>query len=211
MLNQTKRWVLAGLLLVSIDALASGSTSLVDLQHDWAHVQYELEGDAQIEAFEALIKVANRSVQETPDSPEIAIWAAIIKSSYAGKASMLRAGGLVKEARKHLEWVVNKAPETMDGSALTSLGALYYQVPGWPLSFGNKKEARKYLEKALTLNPDGIDSNYFYGDFLAQQGETDEALKVLKKAKAAASRPGRPVADEGRHQEIDALIKKLES
>ena len=54
----------------------------------------------------------------------------------------------------------------LDGSAYTSLGTLYYKVPGFPIGFGDHKKARQLLEAALKVNPDGIDSNYFYGEYL---------------------------------------------
>jgi len=84
----------------------------------------------------------------------------------------------------------------LEGSAYTSLGALYYQVPGWPLAFGNKKQAEKLLLQALEINPDGIDSNYFWGDYLVQQKRSAEARSALLKAQGAPTRPrartGRP-------------------
>jgi hypothetical protein len=65
------------------------------------------------------------------------------------------------------------------------------------------------LEKALALNPDGIDSNYFYGDFLARQGDREGARRALDKALKAPPRPGRALADEGRRKEIEALLAGL--
>ena len=53
---------------------------------------------------------------------------------------------------------------------ITSLGTLYYKVPGWPIGFGSDKKAREYLAKALDLNPTGIDPNYFMGEFLFDAG-----------------------------------------
>ncbi len=55
----------------------------------------------------------------------------------------------------------------------------------------------------------GIDSNYFYGDYLAAQGKKQEAKVYLDKALKAAPRPGREVADAGRRNEIQALQQKL--
>ena len=97
----------------------------------------------------------------------------------------------------------------LNGSAYTSLGALYYQVPGWHIAFGNNKKARKYLMKAVSVNPNGIDSNYFYGDFLIQEKEFREASKVLRKALTAKARPGREIADKGRRQEINSLLENM--
>ena len=82
-------------------------------------------------------------------------------------------------------------------------------MPGWPLSFGDDDVAAKMLKKALTINPNGIDSNYFYADYLAEQDDYKQAKNFLLKAKAAPARPHRPIADEGRQREIAALLKTV--
>ncbi len=64
------------------------------------------------------------------------------------------------------------------------------------------------MKQALELNPDGIDSNYFYGDFLLEEDRYDEALPFLQKALEAAPRPGRELADAGRKQEIKQHLPK---
>ncbi|WP_434339991.1 hypothetical protein [Motilimonas cestriensis] len=61
----------------------------------------------------------------------------------------------------------------------------------------------------MQLNPNGIDSNFFYGDFLIQQKKKQEAKKVLQQALKAAPRPGREVADKGRKDEIYRLLVTL--
>ena len=116
---------------------------------------------------------------------------------------------LVKESKALLEKVIDSAPKTLDGSAYTSLGSLYYKVPGWPIGFGDDEVAEKMLKKALEINPDGIDPNYFYGDFLAEDGRRSEAIKYLTKAQQAAPRPDRPIADQGRQQEIAQRLESL--
>ena len=39
------------------------------------------------------------------------------------------------------------------GGPARNLGQLYYQAPGWPLSVGNKRKARQWLEMAVSLEP----------------------------------------------------------
>jgi Tfp pilus assembly protein PilF len=71
------------------------------------------------------------------------------------------------------------------------------------------KKARTYLQKALKINPDGIDSNFFYGDFLIEQNDKAQAKTVLQHALAAKNRPGRELADKGRRAEIETLLSTL--
>jgi Tfp pilus assembly protein PilF len=115
----------------------------------------------------------------------------------------------VKAAKGHLEAAMDIDDMALQGSAYTSLGALYYQVPGWPVGFGSDKKAQKMLDKAGTINPDGLDSNYFYGDFLVQQKKYNAARERLNKAMAATVRPGRELAEAGRRAEIVALLETI--
>ena len=100
-------------------------------------------------------------------------------------------------------------PKTLDGSIYTSFGSLYFKVPGWPISFGDKKKARKMLIKATTMNPTGIDPNYFYAEFLYEEDEYQLAKKYIEIAAKAPSRKSRPIADAGRRAEIKILLKKI--
>ena len=185
---------------------AAFDTELLSIQQAWARVSYETPATAAREqAFEQLEKRAERFTQQNPGRAEALIWEAIVESSYAGAKGGLGALGLCKEARGNLEAAMKIDPNALDGSAYTSLGTLYYKVPGFPLGFGDHDKARKLLRKALEINPDGIDPNYFYGEFLYEQGEYAQALQYLDKAAKAPPRPGRESADKGRRAEIATL------
>ena len=152
---------------------------------------------------------AEKFTQQNPGRAEALIWEAIIESSYAGAKGGLGALGLAKEARGNLEAALKINPNALDGSAYTSLGTLYYKVPGFPVGFGDHDKARKLLKKAVEINPNGIDPNYFYAEFLYEEGEYAQALQYLDKAAKASPRPGRESADKGRRAEIAALTAKV--
>ena len=191
---------------------AAFNAELLSIQQAWAKVNYETPaGDARKEAFDALEKRAEAFTKQNPGRAEALIWEGIIESSYAGAKGGLGALSLAKEARGNLEAALKINPNALDGSAYTSLGTLYYRVPGFPLGFGDHDKARELLKKALALNPNGIDPNYFYADFLYEQGEYAQALQYLDKAAKAPPRPGREVADKGRHAEIAALQAKVKA
>lgn len=200
--------VLAGIMAMPLWA-QDMQAELAQIQQRWAQIQYQLPEDDKEKAFEALAKEAETFVADYPGRAEPLIWQGIVLSTYAGAKGGLGALGLVKEARASLEAALKIAPEALDGSAYTSLGSLYYQVPGWPLGFGDDEMARKYLQKSLAINPDGIDANYFFGDFLAEQDEPQRARVYLEKVLAAPPRPGREVADAGRRAEAELLLDDL--
>jgi len=187
-------------------------TELLALQEAWAHVNYETPaGDARVKAFDELEKRAETFTQQHPKRPEALIWEGIIESSYAGAKGGLGALSLCKEAKGNLEAALELDPKALDGSAYTSLGTLYFKVPGFPLGFGDDGKAEKLLRKALELNPSGIDPNYFYAEYLYEQDRYGEALQYLDKAAKAAPRPGRDSADKGRRADIAALRQKVQA
>ena len=181
------------------------------IQTEWAHIKYQLNEDSRSDAFETLITRSDALIESNPGKAEPLIWSAIVYSSYAGAVgglkSVTKALPAVKQARELLLASDRIDDRALNGSAATSLGALYYQVPGWPLGFGNKETARSYLEKALALNPDGLDSNFFYGDFLLERKEYQKAVRVLEHALAAPVLENRPVADQGRRDEIQQRLE----
>ena len=134
--------VLAGVMAMPLWA-QDMRAELAQIQQRWAQIQYQLPEDDKEKAFEALAKEAETFVADYPGRAEPLIWQGIVLSTYAGAKGGLGALGLVKEARASLEAALKIAPEALDGSAYTSLGSLYYQVPGWPLGFGDDEVLRR--------------------------------------------------------------------
>ena len=206
--------VAALLSAVSLPSLAltdSGQKSLQLLQSRWAEINYQVPAAQREAEFAKLAAEADTLVRSNPQDAEFYIWRGIILSTYAGAKGGLGALDLVKQSKASLEQAVALDPKALEGSAYTSMGALYYQVPGWPIGFGDDEQAEKLLKQALQLNPNGIDPNYFYGDFLFRQARYNEAKRALEKAQAASARPGREVADRGRQAEIAALLAKVQA
>ncbi|MEZ0237837.1 MAG: tetratricopeptide repeat protein [Methylophilaceae bacterium] len=199
------------LALLAVTAAHAGNEldgAIVQLQHDWAKANYHTARDQQEAAFKALADRAHQISATSSDKAEAMIWEAIVQSGYAKAKGGIGALKHAEQARDLLRASLKLNPQALQGSAYTSLGSLYYKVPRWPLGFGDKKKAREYLEKALQVNPDGIDPNYFYADFLLEQGETAKAIEYFNKALNAPARPGREDADAGRRADIEEGLQK---
>lgn len=181
------------------------------LQQEWARIKYQVsDKDMQLDAIHKLEEQATAISAKYPHQAEPKIWEGIILSTDAGIVKGLSALGKVEKAKELFETSLKENPKALDGSAHTSLGSLYYQVPGWPVGFGDDEEAEKHLKTALQMNPGGIDPNYFYGDFLLQSDRYDEAKTYLSKALQAPDRPNRQLADAGRRQEIKAALAQID-
>lgn len=201
--------LLAAAAFIANPAFAAVEEDVSKLQHEWERIKYQTPPAEQEKEFERLTGEAEKAISRNPNRAEVLIWHGIIEASQAGAKGGLGALSLVKEAKKSFERALEINPDALGGSAYTSLGSLYYQVPGWPIGFGDDKKALELLKKGLAANPDGIDPNFFYGDFLFRSGDLDNAERALRKALAAPARNGRKLADEGRRKEINQLLEKI--
>lgn len=180
------------------------------IQERWAEAKYHQPKDQQVARYEALVASLDELIRQNATRPEPLIWKAIVLSTEAGAIGGFGALDKVKSARDLLLKAETMDPAALQGSVYTSLGSLYYQVPGWPIGFGDDAKSGEYLRKALAVNPDGIDPNYFYADYLREEKRYAEALQYARKALDAPAREGRPIADEGRRAEAQALVERLE-
>jgi tetratricopeptide (TPR) repeat protein len=205
-------FMLAGGLLALVFWPAHASVAddaLAHLQHGWAEAYYQTPEAQKLARFESLAAEAQTFVDNNPGRPEPLIWQAIVLSSYAKFQGGLGALDKIKRARDELQQAEKIDAAALDGSVYTSLGSLYAKSPGWPLAFGDKKKAKQYLEKALILNPDGIDPNFFYGELLADMKQPQQAREYFERALKAPARPGREDADSGRRAEVKAALDQL--
>ena len=184
---------------------------LLSLQHKWATINYELEDEEQLTSFLQLIEQAKDLVRQSSNSAESLTWLAISQSSTASAKGGLGALDFAESAKENLERAIEKEETVLDGTALTVLAALYHKVPGWPVSFGSDKKAEKLFKRALEINPHGMDQNFFYAEYLFDEGEYKEAQAFLTRAQNAPEKANRPLADKKRREEIAALQARLDT
>jgi tetratricopeptide (TPR) repeat protein len=183
---------------------------VMSINNAWAHIRYEVKDrSAQYNQLAALERQAHQMTVKYPGKAEPLLWEGIVVSEEAARASTLRQLGIATRARDILAKAYAINPRVADGGAAMSLGVLYYKVPGWPLGFGSTAKARTYFQQALVQDPAGLDNNFFYGDFLAQEGDKVRARQYLQRALRAPTNPVRPVWDAGRRNEVRALLAKL--
>ena len=182
-----------------------------ELQQGWETIRYQAPAAEREKRFETLAARAHTLSQSHAGKAEPLIWEGIIVSSWAGEKGGLGALPLVKQAKALYEQAIQIDGKALDGSAYNSLGVLYFKVPGWPIGFGDKKKAAELLQKALALNPQGIDPNFFYGEYLLDNGKAEEAASYLQKALVAPDRTGRALADKGRREEARQLLQKAKA
>ncbi|MFK8049004.1 MAG: tetratricopeptide repeat protein [Halioglobus sp.] len=180
------------------------------VQRAWDNAQFGLDGDESKTAMKKLVAECESLVTKHAEDAEVLTWCGITNSTFAGMVGALSAMKYAKAAKANLEKAIELAPDVVNGGAKSSLGTLYFKVPGWPIGFGNDDKARELLTAGLAINPEGIDSNYFYADFLIEEKDFASARIHLERALAAPARPGREIADEGRRADVQASLLKLD-
>lgn len=204
--------LLSGALLFSGTAQAGNASS--DLNRAVADIRYQvtaIEHDfdtkdvkGKVQAFDDVIDQAAGLIDQFPDRAEPYVWKGIALSAQA-KHKGISALSSVRQARRDLERAIAIDPAAADGAAYNALAMLYAKVPSWPIAFGNDKKAEEYFHKALAVSSN-LDTNYRFGEFLAEHGRTEEGLRYLQKALAFSDRPGRK-EESLKKQEIAALIQ----
>jgi len=188
--------VVVFLLLFAKPLLASElNTSIASLERAWAAAYYQPDETKQKQTYPVLLQKAAELVERYPNAAEPKIWQATIMATNAAFESPFQALTTVEKAKELLEEAIRINPSALEGAAYVTLGSLHYMLPGWPVSFGDDDTAEHLLKASLQINPNGIDTNYFYGDFLLRQGRETEAEVYFKKATQAAVRKDQVFAD----------------
>jgi tetratricopeptide (TPR) repeat protein len=161
-------------------------------------------------SFQALLEHAAGLRARYPARAEAVAWDGIVLSTYAGEVGGMGALKYAKAARDALIEAERLDPAALDGGVYATLGALYSKVPGGLIGFGDDEAAERYFNKALEIDGASIDNNYFYGEFLLEQGKYAQAVDVLRRALAAPAVESRPMFDAARRAEIRSLLETAE-
>jgi tetratricopeptide (TPR) repeat protein len=202
-----KKTTFVALLLLSIQCFAGDVTSSAQaIESEWASIYYKLPKSSQGAAYDALLTKAEQLADQYPNTAEPLFWQALVIATHAELQDGFTALKAIHKSRDLLLEAIKINPQTANGSAYVTLGTLYYMVPSWPIAFGDAKKAEKMFQAALKINPNGIDANYFYGDFLLANNKTKEAQSYFEKALSAPSRREQSFADSKLKDEVKLAL-----
>lgn len=206
-----KTTVVAFLALVSNSLFANNLIPEINyIESQWANIYYAENGAEQKKHYPALIESTKKLAKIYPESVDPVIWQAILIATNAAFESPFKALDSIETAKKLLEHTIKIKPEALDGAALVTLGTLYYMTPGWPISFGDKEKAGILLKNALKINPKGIESNYFYANYLLTQDNIGAAKIYFERAIKSTIRPSQVFADTELKKEALIALKNTE-
>jgi len=191
-----KLTTLVALLIFSLNCWANDlNRTLQTIESEWASIYYENSNSEKESAYDDLLNKANQLAIEFPNTTETLFWQAVILASRAEQQDGFSALNAIHQSKDLLMQAIKLNPQTANGSAYVTLATLYYMVPQWPIAFGDTEKAAQLFKLALEINPEGIDTNYFYGDYLLAINQIGQAQKYFEKAVSAPSRKEQPFAD----------------
>lgn len=194
----------------SDSAQAKLSAAILNISRKWAHIKYQIhDNGTQLHEFRALEHAAAALAKRFPFNARPLLWQGIVASEEAARANLFEKLGYAKRARLWLERAHAINPNAAHGGVWLSLGVLYARVPGFPFGFGSDSKAKADLQRALALDPDGLDANYFYGDFLFDHGHYAQAMVVLEHGLKAPRDSQRPIWDGARRRQIRELLSRI--
>lgn len=195
------------LLVLSFQSFAAGvADSVQNIETEWAAIYYKLPKAKQKAAYEALLAKAARLSAQFPDSAEPVFWQAVVMASNAELQDGFTALKAIHKSHDLLLEAIKMNPQTANGSAYVTLATLYYMVPKWPIAFGDNDKAEEMFKAALAINPNSIDGNYFYADFLQANNRQQEAQHYFEKAVSAPSRPEQLFADNKLKEQVKLAL-----
>lgn len=130
------------------------------------------------------IAACRKSVALDPKSAAGHYYLAITLGKLADIKRNLAAYTMVKEVEREFHKARELDERFNNAGPDRSLGLLYHQAPGWPMSIGHQAKARKHLERAAILSP-GYPENRLqlaeaYSDWQEKKPLTRE-LRALEK------------------------------
>jgi tetratricopeptide (TPR) repeat protein len=207
-IGSMKKTTFVALLLLSTQCLAENlNDSLQSIESEWASIYYRMPKQKRGPEYCRLLDKTITLSRQHPKNAEPIIWEAIVKATNADHQDAVSALKAIHEARDLLHKAIEINPQAMNGSAYVTLGTLYYMTPKWPIGFGDEATAEEFLQTALKINPNGIDSNYFYGDFLLSSNRFNEAEKYFKRAIAGPARTEQAYADNQLKEDAKRALK----
>jgi tetratricopeptide (TPR) repeat protein len=190
-------------LVMGVPSLAKADA--LNVYKQLADIKYGAGSDDQKKAdLGTLEQRLEAMLAKAPQDVDTKIVLATVQSTHASLIGGLSALPKIKSAKKLFEAAIKQNEKAMDGQAHAILGALYYGVPGWPIAFGDNDKAERHIKKALKINPDGIDANFFWADYLLERSKYDEAEAAFKHVlslKPRSENAAFKAADTGRLEE----------
>jgi tetratricopeptide (TPR) repeat protein len=182
---------------------------LTALVREFDAVQFEMPaGHDKFQAFEVLLRRADEVKRKFPGRAEPLCWEGWVLAAQSETIQDLSMLDKRAEAMSKLQAAVAIDPNVYNGAPHLSLGDLEFlgSLFPFPLTYGGKETARTHYQKALEMNPEGLETNLHFAHFLYSTKDFEGAFKHASAAANAPPMQGRIQADKVLRKEAARLV-----
>jgi tetratricopeptide (TPR) repeat protein len=140
--------------------------------------------DAQRAAFAELGIEASKHAVALDTNSAAAYFYLGVNLGQMARTKLFTALGLLDEMEAAWEKSIALDPKFHYAAAERSLGLLYLDAPGWPISLGSRSKARKHLQQATKLVPDYPENHLCWLEAQLKWGETKSVKTQLSNMEA---------------------------
>lgn len=144
---------------------------------EYANAEVETDKSKRIELYNGCIATADRALAINADEVGALYWKAVAMGKLGEEGSIINALRMTRPMEQLFMRVIALDEKFDNAGAHKALGRMYYKLPGFPISFGNKEKALFHLKRAHTLFPNDIITRAFYAEVLLDMGRVQEARK----------------------------------
>ncbi len=170
----------------------------------------ESTSDEKIKLFKYGFSAGLTAKKLEPKRVEGYYWYAVNLGSYGLVKGIFSALSNAKSGRDALLEAAKIDATYQWCGPLRILGRYYQEVPGGIISFGDKKIAQEYFEKAMQACPNFRLNTMYLGILKKKDGEKSEALELFKKAQALPNQDGKN-EEERYAKELAENIKSVQN
>ena len=165
---------------------AENSWKLAHACFEWA--EYAKKDSDRAALAEEGIKAARRSIQLSPKGGPGYHYLAMNLGQLA-RTRKLSALKMVDEMEDNFLKAIELEPKLDYASPHRSVGLLYRDAPGWPLSVGSKAKAKVHLRKAVELYPDFPENQLTLLETLIKWGDYKSATNAIPQVEKTMNDP----------------------
>lgn len=145
------------------------------------------DDDSKEAIFEKAVGYAKKATQIKPDDPMGHYWLGVVYGQYGKAKGISKSLSLVDPIKEEMAFVISKDPKFEGAGGQRVLGRLYFKLPG--LFGGDNDKSIEYLQEAVKLGPNYYLNHVFLAETLADEGEDEQAKKLLDQVLQANDPP----------------------
>jgi tetratricopeptide (TPR) repeat protein len=162
---------------------ASAAWQLGRASYDWA--EFATNTTQRADIAQAGIGACQRLIARDPKSAPGHYYLAMDFGELAeAEEPSLAAYKLIKDIEREFKTAADLDEKFDFAGPTRCLGLLYRDAPGWPVSIGNKRKAREWLDRAAALAPDFPENQLNLAESHLRWHQAADAEKALKKLEA---------------------------